>query len=64
MGKLMSTSRSVPNEAASEFLPLRSKLGRVRDAEMIRQDFIKSKGLMAVRANTQKPSPKSTEDEC
>jgi hypothetical protein len=35
----------MPDEAAAEFLPLRSKAKRTKDAEAIRQDFVKSRGL-------------------
>jgi hypothetical protein len=64
MGKLMPPPPPVPDEAASEFLPFRSKVGRVQDAELIRQDFIKSQGSPTIPAGAQKPLPKSTKDEC
>jgi hypothetical protein len=43
----MTTQSSFPDEIPSEFIPLSSKEGRAQDAEMIRQDFIKSKGSLA-----------------
>jgi hypothetical protein len=44
----MTMNLSSPEETPSEFVPLSSKEGRVQDAELIRLDFIRSKGRKAV----------------
>jgi hypothetical protein len=54
----------MPDDAASEFLPLRFREGRVLDAETIRQDFVKSQGSMPDAAAPPKPLTKPHEDEC
>ena len=59
----MANYSSMPDDESIDFDPAKAKEKRAQDAEKIRQDFIKSQRLPEGAPGTEKPLPKTSEDE-